>query len=38
MDVKYDIKMIHFTFMFPEEDDFIKPGEKGIATSLTITN
>lgn len=35
---KFDIKMVDFTVMFPEEDEVIEPGEKGYVTSLTITN
>jgi hypothetical protein len=35
---KYDIKIQDFTFIFPEEDEVIEPGEKGIVTTVTIYN
>jgi hypothetical protein len=35
---KYDVKMLEFSIMFPEEDEVVEPGEKGFVTSLTLTN
>lgn len=35
---KFNIKMQEFTFMFPDEDDVIEPGEKGFVTSITLFN
>jgi hypothetical protein len=35
---KYDIQMQDFTFMFPEEDEVIEPGEKAYVTTVTLTN
>ncbi len=35
---KYDLKMQDFTFIFPEEDDVIEPGEKGFITTVTLFN
>lgn len=35
---KYDIKMVDFTTVFPEEDDVIEPGEKGYVTTVTLHN
>jgi hypothetical protein len=35
---RYDIKMEDFTFMFPEEDEVIEPGEKGVVVSVTLYN
>jgi hypothetical protein len=35
---KYDLKIIDFTIMFPEEDEVVEPGEEGYVTSLTIKN
>ena len=35
---KYDIQMLDFTFMFPDEDEVIEPGEKAFVTSVTLIN
>jgi hypothetical protein len=30
--------MVEFTFMYPDEDEVIEPGEKAYVTTVTITN
>lgn len=35
---KFDIQMVEFTFMYPEEDEVIEPGERAIVTSVTLAN
>lgn len=35
---KFDIRMLDFTYMFPEEDGVVEPGEKGFITSITLFN
>jgi len=35
---KYDLKMEDFVFIFPEEDQVIEPGEKGVVISVTLYN
>ena len=35
---KFDIQMLDFTFMYPEEDEVIEPGERGFVTTVTLFN
>ena len=35
---KFDIQMLDFTFMYPEEDEVIEPGEQGFVTTVTLFN